>query len=181
MVYDLARELPGVEAVPELSDQLGRVGRGLVGVQLGERIELIFATDCSELLGYQWFLAEPQPFAPVGTLHSWSAFVQRTVGDHLPADVPPIPRLPCGPPGARQVFPIRPGFNVFTGALDDTETQREAPVSFSNPDGRLSGHPSAFSRYCRNVAKAGASFLAWRSAGSELSRLAPARARDGGC
>lgn len=113
-----------MEAVPELSDQLGRIGRGLVGVQLGERIELIFAVDCSELLAYQWFLAEPQPFASVGTLHSWRAYVQRTVVDRLPADAPPIPRLPSGlPPGAAHAFPIRPDFHAMTGALDDAETQ----------------------------------------------------------
>ena len=114
LVYDLARELPGVKAVPELSDQLGRVGRGLVGVQLGERIELIFATDCSELLGYQWFLAEPQPFAPGGTLHSWSAFVQRTVVDRLPADVPPS-------------HGCRPGLPA------QDECSRSVPASMSSP------------------------------------------------
>ena len=46
---------------------------------------------------------------------------------------------------------------------------------------RSLGHPSAFNRFCRHVAKAGAFFLAWRSVGFERSRLAPARARDGGC
>jgi hypothetical protein len=121
--YDVARELPDVEAVPELTDQLGRVGRGLVGVQFGERIELIFAADCSELLGYQWFLAEPQSFAPVGVLHSWAAFVERSVVDRLPPDVPPIPTLPCESPGAGRGFRIGPGFMVSTGYVDDADTQ----------------------------------------------------------
>jgi hypothetical protein len=82
--YQIGRRIPDVEAIAELPDQLGRVGRGLVGVESGERIELIFATDCSELIGYQWFLAEPQPFAPEGTVHSWSAFLERAIVDQLP-------------------------------------------------------------------------------------------------
>ena len=40
--YRVARELPDVEVIPELADQLGRVGRGLGRVEHEERIELIF-------------------------------------------------------------------------------------------------------------------------------------------
>src|ERR1700684_1228159 len=58
--YDAASRLPGVEVVPELGDELGRVGQGLVEVQHGERVELIFAADRSELLGYRHVLVEPQ-------------------------------------------------------------------------------------------------------------------------
>jgi hypothetical protein len=75
--YQIVRRMADVEVISELSDHPGRVGTGLAGVQNGERIELVFARDCSELMGYQWFLAEPQPFAPEGTLHSWSAFLER--------------------------------------------------------------------------------------------------------
>lgn len=49
--YDAASRLEGVEMVHELGDQLGRIGTGLVEVCRGERIELIFTTDRSELLG----------------------------------------------------------------------------------------------------------------------------------
>jgi hypothetical protein len=122
-VYDIACQLPDVEIVPELTDQLGRVGRGVTAVQLGERMELIFAGDRSELLGYQWFVAQPQPFAPVGTLHSWSGFLERAVVDSLPPEVPPIPQLPCEPAGAGRAFPIRPGFIVSTGYVNDAVAQ----------------------------------------------------------
>lgn len=109
--------------VGELSDQLGRVGRGLAGIQSGERIELIFAEDCSELLGYRWFLVEPQPFAPVGALHSWSSFVERAIVDRLPPEIPPIPSLPCEPPGGGRAFPIRPGFIISTRYVSDPVAQ----------------------------------------------------------
>ena len=122
-VYSVACQLPGVEVVPELSDQLGRVGRGLARVEHMERIELIFATDCSELLAYQWFLADAQPFAPAGALHSWSAFLQRAVVDDLPNDVPAIPELPCEPPYSGRGFSIRPGFSVTTGYVSDAVAQ----------------------------------------------------------
>ena len=122
-VYDVARQLPDVEVVSELSDQLGRVGRGLAGIQYGERIEPIFAEDCSELLGYQWFLAEPRPFAPVGALHSWSSFLERTIVDRLPPEIPPVPSLPCEPPGSGRAFPIRRGFIVSTGYVSDPVAQ----------------------------------------------------------
>jgi hypothetical protein len=96
-VYRIARQMPGVEVVPGLTDQLGRAGGGLARVEQQHRIELVFATDPSELLGYQWFLAEPQPFAPTGTLHSWSAFLERKVVNRLPHGIPPIPMSPCEP------------------------------------------------------------------------------------
>jgi hypothetical protein len=121
--YSVACQLPHVEVLPQLSDQLGRVGRGLARVEHTERIELIFATDGSELLGYQRFLADAQPFAPEGTLHSWSAFVQRALVDHLPHDIPPIPNLPCEPPYSGRGFPIRPGFSVMTGYVRDAAAQ----------------------------------------------------------
>ena len=122
-VYSVASQLPDVEVVPVTSDQLGRVGRGLARVEHAERIELIFATECSELLGYQLVLADAQPFAPAGALHSWSAFLQRAVVDHLPNDIPPIPRLPCEPPYSGRGFPIRPGFSVMTGYVSDAVAQ----------------------------------------------------------
>ena len=98
--YEVARRLPGVEDVGALSDQIGRVGRGLASIEHRERVELVFAANLSELLGYQWFLAEDHSFAQAGTLHSWSAFLERKIVDRLPEGVPPIPRLPCETPGA---------------------------------------------------------------------------------
>jgi hypothetical protein len=122
-VYAVARELPGVELLPELDDQLGRSGRGLARVENEQRIELIFAADGSELLGYQWFLAEPRPYAPAGALDSWSSFLERTLVEDLPDDIPPIPNLPCEPPSSARGFPIRPGFSVITGYVTDPVAQ----------------------------------------------------------
>ncbi|HUA45512.1 MAG TPA: hypothetical protein VMA77_09815 [Solirubrobacteraceae bacterium] len=118
-MYRIARGLSGVEVLNETMDQLGRYGHGLARVEHGERLELIFAGDTSELLAYQRFLAEPQSFAPTGTLNSWSAFIARRVVDALPEDIPPVPALPCVPPGAGRGFVIRPGFLVSTGYVSD--------------------------------------------------------------
>lgn len=118
-VYEIARRLPGVEVLDSITDQLGRPGHGLARVERIHRTELIFSSDTSQLLAYQHYLAEPQPFAPTGTLHSWSAFIARRLELELPADVPPVPRLPCDPPGAGRGFPIHRGFNVMTGYVDD--------------------------------------------------------------
>jgi hypothetical protein len=57
--YDAACRLEGVEVVDEVADQLGRIGTGLVEVCRGERVELIFTADRSELLGYRQVLVEP--------------------------------------------------------------------------------------------------------------------------
>jgi hypothetical protein len=121
--YDAASRLPGVEVVPELGDELGRVGQGLVEVQHGERVELIFAADRSELLGYRHVLVEPQRFAPTGTLHSWSSYLERAVVDDLPLETPPIPNLPCAPPSAGRGFPISADFSVMTGYVTDGVAQ----------------------------------------------------------
>jgi hypothetical protein len=118
-VYEIARRLPGVEVLDSIADQLGRPGHGLARVERVHRIELILSSDTSELLAYQHFLAEPQPFAAAGTLHSWAAFLTRRLVAGLPPDIPPVPRLPCNPPGAGRGFPIRPGFNVMTGYVAD--------------------------------------------------------------
>jgi hypothetical protein len=56
-VYDIERRLPGVEVVEVITDQLGRAGHGLRCIEHGERMELIFSSDTSQMLGYQWFLA----------------------------------------------------------------------------------------------------------------------------
>jgi hypothetical protein len=122
-VYEVAGRLAGVRAVEELADQLGRAGRGLVGTMRQERLELVFAADLSELLGYQWFLNEDQPFAAAGTLHSWSAFVERAIVDRLPDGIPPVPQLPCEPRGSGRGFVIRPGFSVMTGYVTDAVAQ----------------------------------------------------------
>jgi len=118
-LYRIAQRLPGVEVVDSIADQLGRRGHGLAHVKNGERLELIFSSATSELLAYQQFLVEPQPFAPAGTLHSWSAYLTRRLVDRLPAEIPPVPRLPCVPPGAGRGFFIRPGFHVSTGYVTD--------------------------------------------------------------
>jgi hypothetical protein len=115
--------LPGVEVVPELGDQMGRVGQGLVEIRGGERVKLIFAADRSELLGYRHVLVEPQRFAPTGTLHSWSSYLERAVVDELPLETPPIPNLPRKPPSAGRGFPIRADFSMMTGYVTDAVAQ----------------------------------------------------------
>ena len=93
--YDAASRLPGVEVVHELVDQVGRTGTGLAENRSGERVELIFTFDRSELVGYRQVLVEPQWFAPAGALHSWSSYLERAVVEDLPAGTPPVPNLPC--------------------------------------------------------------------------------------
>ena len=118
-VYEMARRLPGVEMLGAISDQLGRAGYGLTRVENGHRVELIFSSDTSCLLAYQNFLNDSVPFAPAGTLHSWSAFLTRRIAPSLPADVPPVPQLPCVAPGAGRGFTICPGFVIGTGYVED--------------------------------------------------------------
>jgi hypothetical protein len=122
-VYGVACELPDVEVVSELADQLSRVGRGLVRVEHGNGSSRSSPSTPDRLLGYQWFLAEPQPFAPAGTLHSWSAFLQRTIVDCLPSDIPAIPNLPSGPPNGDRGFRIRPGLIIVTGHVSEAVAQ----------------------------------------------------------
>jgi hypothetical protein len=122
-VYEIARRLPGVKVIERICDQLGRGGHGLARTEHAHRVELIFSPDISQLLAYQHFLAEPQSFALGGTLHSWSAFVARRIVAGLPPEVPPVPRLPCVPPGSGRGFVIRPGFHVGTGYVDDPLAQ----------------------------------------------------------
>lgn len=118
-VHEIALRLPDVEVIDSISDQLGRAGHGLVRIEHAHRVELIFSSDISQLLAYQHFLFDPQPFAPAGTLHSWSAFLARRIVAALPPEIPPVPQLPCIPPGAGRGFVIRPGFHVSTGYVDD--------------------------------------------------------------
>lgn len=121
--YGVASRLQGVEVVHELVDQLGRIGTGLVEVRGGERVELIFSADRSELLGYRHVLVEPRWFAPAGALHSWASYLERAVVDDLPRGTPPVPNLPCEPPFSGRGFPIRPGFSVMTGYVTDAVAQ----------------------------------------------------------
>lgn len=92
----------------------GRIGTGLVEVRSGERVELIFTTDRSELLGYRHVLVEPQWFAPAGAVHSWSSYLERAVVDDRPPRTRPVPNLPCEPPFSGRGFQIRLGFSVMT-------------------------------------------------------------------
>jgi hypothetical protein len=95
----------------------------LARVERAHRIELILSRDTAELLAYQHFLAEAEPIAAAGTLHSWSAFLTRQLEDSLAAEVSPVPRLPCDPAGAGRDFPVRPGFSIMTGYVDDSLSQ----------------------------------------------------------
>lgn len=121
--YDVASRLPGVEVVRELADQLGRIGTGLVEVRRGERVELIFKADRSELLGHRHVLVEPQWFAPAEALHSWGSYLERAVVYDLPRGTPPVPNLPFEPPFSGRGFRIRPDFSVTTGYVTDAVAQ----------------------------------------------------------
>jgi hypothetical protein len=122
-VYEIARRLPGVEVIDRICDQLGRAGHGLARVEHAHKVVVIFSPDSSQLLAYQHFLAEPQPFAPAGTLHSWNAFLTRRIVVGLPPEIPPVPQLPCVPPGSGRGFVIRADFHVGTGYVDDPPAQ----------------------------------------------------------
>lgn len=123
--YQAASRLPGVQELDELQDEMGHRGRGLAEVDRGERTELIFASDLSQLLGYRDVLSEPRPFAPAGALHSWSCYLHREIVDNLPPGSPPVPRLPCQHFSGRD-FPISPGFHVITGYVIDAVAQLAA-------------------------------------------------------
>jgi hypothetical protein len=120
-----AGRLPDVQENEGLEDELGRSGCSLVEIDDGERIELIFASDLSELLGYRHVLTEPRPFAPAGALHSWTSYLQREIVDDLPPGTPPVPKLPCEHFSGRG-FTIRPGFSVMTGYVTDAVAQLAA-------------------------------------------------------
>jgi hypothetical protein len=123
--YQVAASLPGVVSSGQVKDELGRVGRGLIEVNRGERLELIFTDDLTELLGYRHVLTEPREYAPEGALHSWAAFLERELVTELPAGTPPVPQLPCEHFSGRG-FPIRPGFSIMTGYVTDAVAQLAA-------------------------------------------------------
>jgi hypothetical protein len=91
-VYGLAGQLPGVETLSAVSDQLGRPGHGLAGLDAnGDRREIVFGDGC-ELLGYQLTLLHPDSdYAAQGTVISWTAYLERQWANQLPPDTPSIP------------------------------------------------------------------------------------------
>lgn len=125
LVYSIASGLHGVQVIPELADQIGRVGSGLVSAESPRRVELVFASDRSELLGYKFTLADAQEFAPAGTTVSWCVFLARAIVDRLPPEIPPIPKLGNSDRSASggRAFLIRPGFMVSTGSRSDPRAQ----------------------------------------------------------
>jgi hypothetical protein len=125
-VYEVASRLDHIEVLDATSDEVGRPGRGLARVEHGERVEVVFDRDASELLGYRQFLVDPEHgYAPVGTLVSWAAFIRRELVDSLPAGIPPVPGPPCSPPGGGRGTVIEPGFLLGTGYFEDLEPQLE--------------------------------------------------------
>lgn len=88
VVFDVAMAVEAVETLDLVADQLGRRGHGLAAVEHGERLELIFDEQTTTLLGHQRFLADPSHgYAPVGTLVSWQAYLDRRRLDALPAEL----------------------------------------------------------------------------------------------
>lgn len=84
LIADAAASLQRVTVVDELTDEFGRTGPGLVGIESGKRIELVFATDFNELLGYRWTLIEPTDAAPAGAMVASCSYLERAVVDRLP-------------------------------------------------------------------------------------------------
>ena len=84
-------EVPGVEMLSAVSDQLGRPGRGFAELDAGgNHREIVFGDDY-ELLGYQVTLLNPDwDYARRGTLISWTAYLARQWADQLPPDAPSI-------------------------------------------------------------------------------------------
>jgi hypothetical protein len=88
VVFKVAAAVDRVEILDVVADQLGRRGHGLAADEHGERLELIFDEQTTTLLGYQRFLADPSHgYAPVGTLVSWQAYIDRRLLDALPAEL----------------------------------------------------------------------------------------------
>jgi len=88
VVFDVAMAVEAVETLDVVADQLGRHGHGLAAIEHGERLELIFDEQTTTLLGHQRFLADPSHgYAPVGTLVSWQAYLDRRRLDTLPAEL----------------------------------------------------------------------------------------------
>jgi hypothetical protein len=124
--YDVASRLDGVEVLGETTDQTGRVGLGLARVERGERVEVIFDSDASELLAYQLFLTDASHgYAPVGTLVSWAAFIHRELVESLPTGTPPVPGPPCSPAGGGRGTLIERDFLLGTGYFEELEPQLE--------------------------------------------------------
>ena len=87
-VFEVAAAVRAVELLDVVADQLGRRGHGLAADEHGDRLELIFDEQTTTLLGYQRFLADPaHGYAPVGTLVSWQAYLDRRLLDALPAEL----------------------------------------------------------------------------------------------
>jgi hypothetical protein len=122
-VYEIGKQLPGVEMIAELPDQIGRTGTGLARVEQDHRIELVFAPDATELLAHQNYLAEPTNYAPAGTLDSWTAFTLRRLESSLPSDVPIVPQIPCTSPGRGRGYQIRPDLHIVVGTTGDRQDQ----------------------------------------------------------
>lgn len=100
-LYEIAKRLPNMEVLASATDQLGRAGHGVARAEDGQRIELIFDPETTELLACHRFLIDPdQTYAPVGTLVSWSSYLDRQLVDSPPLGTPPTPDPPCDPPGA---------------------------------------------------------------------------------
>jgi hypothetical protein len=115
-LHAVAAGVNGVDVLPAVSDQLGREGHGLSAIEHGQRLELIFNGETSALLGYQRFLVDPDHgYAPVGTLVSWSTYLDRRLVDALPPGTPPIPGPPCSPPGSGRGTRTRGDYSITTG------------------------------------------------------------------
>jgi len=79
-------------------------------VEHGERVEVIFDRDATELRDFQLFLVDPSHgYAPVRTLVSGR----------------PTPAAPCSPPGGGRGTVIERGFLLGTGYFEDLEPQLE--------------------------------------------------------
>jgi hypothetical protein len=120
--FEAAVQLSGVQVVAEQRDQMGRVGPGLCLVGERQRIEAVFASDLSQLLGYHQVVGESDD-GPA-QLVMWTAYLQRNIEETLPADAREIPRLPCEADNS-QVLSIAPGLAIRIGATVSPPEQLE--------------------------------------------------------
>jgi hypothetical protein len=83
-LYTVAAELPGVQLLGTVQDQLGRSGTGVAYVSRGFSHELIFDPQTSALLAEQTTVADPsqvKPPAPAGTVVDWTSYLSSGVVD----------------------------------------------------------------------------------------------------
>jgi hypothetical protein len=87
-LYTVAAELPGVQPLGTVHDQLGRSGTAVAYVSNGLSHELIFDPQTSALLAEQTTVVHPsqvKPSVPAGTVVDWTSYLSSGVVDSTTA------------------------------------------------------------------------------------------------